>query len=181
MITQETVRKLFNYEPETGKLTWNYPSSNRIKLGDEVGKSGPAGYSAVRIGGVNYLVHRLIYLYFHGVFPRQVDHINRNRLDNRIENLRESTQSENCGNCFKSSVNTSGFKGVEWNPKNRKWRVKIKKDYKTVEIGSFIDQVDAAQAYNLAAERYFGDYAYFNGPDNSQAWELFTCKPLTTI
>lgn len=92
----------------------------------------------------------------------EVDHINRNGLDNRRENLRVCTQGQNNANRLKYKNNTSGYKGVFWHIKNKYWRTQIVINKKAIHIGVFQDKVDAAKAYNQAALKYFGDFANLN-------------------
>jgi hypothetical protein len=91
------------------------------------------------------------------------DHKNLNGLDNRKENLRISTYSQNCANVPKKKKNpTSKYKGVFFEISGRKWRAKIKKDYKQINIGSFLTEEEAALAYNEKAKELFGEFAYLN-------------------
>lgn len=90
------------------------------------------------------------------------DHINRDRLDNRCINLRTVSTSQNMRNSSPKSTNTSGYKGVTWDKKNKKWSVVITKDRKAVRVGRFSSLRQAALAYNHAAKNLFGDYAYQN-------------------
>jgi len=93
---------------------------------------------------------------------RQADHINHNILDNRRSNLRVATIAENQHNQKIRSGGTSQYKGVYWNKRNKKWHVKIKINNKAKYLGQFSKEKYAAQAYNLAAKRYFGNFAYLN-------------------
>lgn len=91
-----------------------------------------------------------------------IDHVNRNRLDNRKENLRFCTKSENASNTKKSKNNTSGFRGVIWNPLNKNWNAQIMKDRKNIYLGTFADKREAALAYNKAAIELHGKFATLN-------------------
>lgn len=96
-------------------------------------------------------------------FPKcGVDHINGNKLDNRMENLRLCNQSQNTANSSKRSTNKSGYKGVSWNKRYSKWESYITKDYKHIFIGYFDSLEDAALAYNRKAEEFFGSFAKLN-------------------
>lgn len=104
-------------------------------------------------------MHRLILL------PREdeyADHINQDTLDNRRVNLRPCSTAENQRNRDKPKNNTSGYKGVYWHQTNQKWAAKIVVDYKKIHLGSYEDKRDAALAYNDAALRYYGEFAYLN-------------------
>ena len=94
----------------------------------------------------------------------QVDHINGDKLDNRKCNLRVCTNAENCRNRsrYKGSTNVSGYKGVYWHKVNRKWVVMIKVNQKIHYLGSFRNKQTAANIYNAAASKYFGNFAVLN-------------------
>lgn len=92
-----------------------------------------------------------------------VDHINRNSLDNRRCNLREVSRIENYRNAKKrSKKSTSKFKGVYWHKMVKRWYANICIDYKSIYLGCFLLEIDAAKAYNEAAIKYFGEFAVLN-------------------
>lgn len=90
------------------------------------------------------------------------DHINGDKLDNRRENLRVCTRSENMANCGLKKSNKSGYKGVHWSKNNKNWRVQIRKDGKYVYQRYFHNILDAARAYNKVALKYHGEFARLN-------------------
>lgn len=90
------------------------------------------------------------------------DHINRNKLDNRVKNLRICNQSQNTINSTKKMNNTSGYKGVYWNTNLKYWVAEIKKDRKRFSLGYYKDIKDAVLAYNNKAKELFGEFAYIN-------------------
>jgi len=97
---------------------------------------------------------------------RYVDHIDGNRLNNQRNNLRVATTKDNAGNRF-NSTNSSGYKGVTWNKRSKKWNAQIKKDGKSINLGYFVEILNAATIYNNAAKEYYGEFAYLNTlPDN---------------
>jgi len=98
----------------------------------------------------------------------EVDHINQNKLDNRKENLRACTRTQNLGNRTPYANNTSGYKGVSWNRNERKWIVQIGIYGKRIRVGEFADKKEAAKAYNKAAIEWFGEFACINNVENSQ-------------
>ena len=111
-LTQEYVRKVFNYDPETGILIRRI-KSNGFPSGEEVGKVDRLGYRRVKILGQDPPVHRIIWLYVYGYLPEhQIDHIDRNPSNNRLDNLREVTPQCNIRNQSVSIANTTGVKGV---------------------------------------------------------------------
>jgi len=91
-----------------------------------------------------------------------VDHINRNGLDNRKQNLRFCTQKENSRNQVGTKNSTSKFKGVCFDKNRNKWMSKIRVDYKTLFIGRFKNEIEAAKAYDKAAKIHFKEFAYLN-------------------
>lgn len=92
----------------------------------------------------------------------EVDHINGDGLNNRRENLRICTVSENGRNLSKRKDNTSGFKGVNWHKQKSKWRARIQLDKKRIDVGYFDCPIEAARAYNAAAIKYHGEFAKLN-------------------
>jgi hypothetical protein len=118
------------------------------------------GYRGVGIDGQRYLEHRLVWFYVHGVWPAdQIDHINGDRSDNRISNLREASQSQNNGNCRKRGNNVSGYTGVFWNTRHAKWQAQIAMNGRNNYIGLFSDIEEAVAARKAAAKRIHGDFA----------------------
>lgn len=91
-----------------------------------------------------------------------VDHINRNKTDNRWANLRQATHRENMGNMGLRRANTSGFVGVVWDRTRGKWRAQIRLDGKKTNLGRFDDPIQAAMVHDEAARRNFGEFATLN-------------------
>jgi len=89
-----------------------------------------------------------------------VDHINRNTLDNRRENLRICTKRENCANRGVNRNNTSGVKGVSWDTESNKWKAQLRHNYKLINLGRFTNISDASEAYANGAKKYFGEFAH---------------------
>ena len=111
------------------------------------------GYLVVRVNGKLYYSHRLIWLWFHGYFPEHgIDHINRVRSDNRLENLREVSQTCNLRNCGLSVKNTSGVKGVCWVTRYGKWKARVRVANKVKNLGHHKTFTEAV-AHRLAAEQ----------------------------
>jgi len=88
-----------------------------------------------------------------------IDHVNGRKYDNRLVNLREATRQQNAANSKKRKHNTSGFKGVYWIERTRRWRASIHKDRKHIHIGYFDKPEEAHAAYCKAAQRHFGKFA----------------------
>lgn len=142
MITQEEIQDLFLYKD--GKLYWKESRCcNKIKAGSESGAINAGGYRQVKINYKLYTTHRLVFLLFNGYLPDTIDHINGNKLDNRIENLRECSVQQNTFNSKKSLSNTSGIKGVTWCNGRNKYKAQIQLNGKTHFFGYYDDKFEA--------------------------------------
>ena len=151
--------EVFRYRD--GKLFWKIKPCQRVRIGDEEGVLNNYGYLLVRYKGKTHVAHRIIYQMAEGFIPQgyDVDHVNGNRCDNRIDNLRVATRSQNAWNSCKRKSNTSGFKGVSWNSVAKKWQAQIMKFRKKINLGYFTT-VEGAYAARLAAEKEIhGDFA----------------------
>lgn len=126
---------------------------SRMKKGDTVGGMSSNGYLHTKIGLKFYRVHRLIFAMHKGYFPLLVDHIDRNKLNNKIENLREATKSENNINSGFKKNNTSGYKGVYFHKQTQKWAARAQRNYKQNWIGLFDTPEEAHQALVKFLER----------------------------
>ena len=154
MITYEEANRLLEYNAETGVLTWKV-HQGRAFIGKPAGHSRSDGYLRLKTGGKMYLLHRLVWLLYTGSFPEgELDHINQIKTDNRIENLREVTRSENMKNT-KSSKNTSGYRGVVWDKDRSKWTATVSKDSKRMHIGQFNTALEASIAYEEKSRELF--------------------------
>lgn len=150
-LTANRLRELLNYDPETGVFTWAI-TRRGCRKGSVAGCKMKHGYITIRLDNALYTAHRLAWLYTNGEWPaEQIDHINRDRADNRISNLRAVTNAENAQN-QKTRANKSGFTGVR--KENSKWVAEIKVNYKPIRIGLFETPEAAHEAY-VAAKRKF--------------------------
>lgn len=150
MITQERLKELFHYCPETGIFTWK-ASIERRNSGSVAGYAGALGYMQVCLDGSQYYLHRLAILYMTGSFPKEhTDHIDHNRGNNRWENIRAVSQSENLRNQTMAKNNKSGFAGVCWHKSSGKWLARIGGTSKRIHLGSFSDVNDAIAARKKA-------------------------------
>lgn len=151
-ISQERLQELFHYDENTGIFV-------RRNTGRITGTI-QNGYYKIKIESRMYYAHRLAWLYVTGEYPeKQIDHINRNSLDNRFINLRLATAAQNKQNSTRNAANSSGFKGVSWNNKLKKWKSMIRLPPVHFYIGDFENIVDAAIAYNYHAAFAFGEFA----------------------
>jgi len=154
-VTQELVQYLFNYNAETGILSWKNPPNNRIKKGPIFSKS-ISGYYNVNIYRKKYQLHRIVWLYVHGYFPENgLDHIDRNKLNNKITNLREVSVQCNARNVGLRVQNISNVTGVSFEVDRIKWRATIKVNNKNCYLGRYSDYIEAV-ATRLAAEQCLG-------------------------
>ena len=160
MITQERLKKVLNYNPDTGDFTWLNPTSFRVQVGDIAGyhhktQDGKV-YIQTSIDGVKHYGHRLAWFYMTGEFPAgQIDHINGDGTDNRWSNLRSVTHAANSKNQKLRSTNTSGVTGVYWAEARGKWCASITVEGKTISLGRH-DTIEEAKEARLKAERDYG-------------------------
>lgn len=146
------LRDCLTYSPGTGEFIWKRTVSKKMKKGALAGSRKGYPYKRIRINGVAYLSHRLAWMYMYGALPLgALDHVNRCKTDNRIENLRVVTNSENSQNQGLSKKNASGYRGVFWRKDRSYWVARIKKNRKTTNLGRFSAKEEAAKAYSLAA------------------------------
>jgi hypothetical protein len=156
----ERLRSVLDYDPETGLFVWRQRINNRAPQGSRAGHLNNQGYIYISLDGRKYAAHRLAWLYVYGTWPADlIDHIDLNRANNAIGNLREATHSTNKANRLAPSNNTSGIKGVGFSKAQRKWQASICRQYKQTHLGFFETKEEAAEAYRQAATRLFGEFA----------------------
>ena len=159
LITHDRLRELLDYDPETGVFRWKVARSG-MHPGDVAGTPSARGYINIGVSRTRAGAHRLAWFYVHGVWPSKgIDHINGNCADNRIVNLREANQVENLQNSGRRRNNKSGYKGVSWHSKNRKWVAWIAANVTHIYLGRFDNIEDAADAYRRAADQLHGEFA----------------------
>ncbi len=187
-ITPERLRELLDYEPSTGRLTW------RVRSGEDgltrrfnatwAGRPALAsktrdGYQAGGLLGLKLLAHRVCYAIAHGRWPSQfIDHINGDRSDNRIFNLRECSRLQN--NCNSRSFGKCGFKGVSTD--KGRWRARIGVSGRKMRFLGLHDTPEAAaRAYDRAARELWGDFAKLNFPDEALPQSLDLIQPTPPV
>lgn len=157
-ISHQELLRILKYDKDTGFFFWNEPRP-KIRVGQKAGHLHHTGYINLEIGGKHYAAHRLAWFYCTGKWPSdQIDHINCNKSDNRIENLREATNGQNHANV--KTRNKLGHKGVQFraNLKNKPYVVKIRHNKKDIHIGCFATIEEAAQAYKIYAGKLHGEF-----------------------
>jgi hypothetical protein len=164
-LTRDEVADLIDYDPQTGIFRWrkHRGSSATIKAGREAGRIAAHGYRQIFLKERRYYASRLAWLLVTGEWPQdQMDHANGVKDDDRFENLRPCTQSENMANCRRSKGNTTGFKGVSFVPTHNgpnKYKAGIKKNNKPYFLGWFPTAEVAAAARVGAAAILHGEFA----------------------
>lgn len=158
-ITVERLRECLDYSPETGAFKWRVDRGTNKLKGKPAGvSSNGCGYRAIFIDGRSYLAHRLAWFYCTGAWPKgPLDHINGNRADNRLSNLRCATSAGNRANSAVNKNCKTGIKGVQF--RHGRWRSKITHSGKTRHLGVFDTPAEASAAYIKAAAAQFGEFA----------------------
>ena len=155
--TKEQLHQLFSYKD--GNLYWKVSRNNNIKIGQEAGMLRPDGYKRVNIDKKNYYLHRLIFIYHNGFISDEIDHIDNNRSNNKIENLRIATRSQNTLNCKINSRNTTGIKGITFDKDKFKYRPYLSVNGKRLYLGCFDFLDDANQELQKARIKYHKSFA----------------------
>lgn len=162
-ITHEELLAAILYDPETG-MFWNRERRSNAMPNAVAGYwHQPSGYWLITIGWRKYKAHRLAWFYIYEEWPIEIiDHINGDRSDNRLENLREATFSENLINSEVRIDNSSGYKGVYFEKRIKKWRAYINKNGRRHFLGHFDRVEDAALARQKAEVELFGQFSRNN-------------------
>lgn len=153
MITQEQLKNILRYDPETGDFYWIKPI-NGVKPFSKAGHMVHK-YLCICINKRKYRAHRLAWLYTNGEWPENdIDHVNGNPVDNRIDNLREATRSQNNYNTKIRTDNNSGHKNVSWHKQRNKWTVRFRIDGKYKSYGLY----DCLELASLVASELRAKY-----------------------
>jgi hypothetical protein len=162
-LTQERLIEFLHYSPETGMFFRKITKQGHAKPGDRAGCVNTHGYLEIGVDGKRYQAHRLAWFYIYNSWPKELDHINRNRADCRIANLRITTRSQNSAN-RKTNQNkqSNRLKGVY--PNGSGWQARVKYNGKNIYFGTFATPELAHAVYCYAAKRLHGEF-FCNGKD----------------
>jgi hypothetical protein len=152
-LTQDTLRDVLYYNPETGEFYWLVKPSSRTHIGQRAGCLGLKGYRYIKLDGKSYQEHRLLWLYVYGEWPKgDLDFVDRDPTNIRIENLREATKSQNGGNAV--GRREGKLKGAFWHKRSERWCSMLNNKW----LGFFDTEEEAHAAYCEAAKKYFGEF-----------------------
>ena len=161
LLSRDVLRSVLSYEPHTGLFRWKWrpgKAGNSVAVGSVAGALNKWGYRRIKVNGRLYMAHRLAWFYTHGEWPYpEIDHINLNKDDNRIVNLRKATSSDNSHNSGKRTNNTTGLKGVV--RRGERWLSQISALGRRLHLGMFKTPEEAHAAYCAAADKYYGEFA----------------------
>jgi hypothetical protein len=156
-LSTEFIRATFTYKPSTGQLFWKAALSRRTRIGDVAGCLDDQGRIRIGIHGKDYFAHRIIWVLKTGKWPEyEIDHRDEVKSNNRWKNLREATPSQNHRNRGMQKNNTSGYKGVCYVAKRKRYIAGVKLNGYRHNLGSFMTAEEAYAAYCEAAERLHG-------------------------
>lgn len=154
----ERLRELFVYSPQSGVLLRKIRRGSAPE-GAVAGGDNSHGYLVVPVDGRRYMAHCIAWAMHYGQWPTQMlDHIDRNRANNAIANLRVANNELNQGNTKINKRNTSGYRGVSWCSQSGKWTAFIRLNGRNKRLGSFETRLLAAEAYSNVAKQKFGEF-----------------------
>jgi hypothetical protein len=160
ILTQERLKELLHYDPDTGVFVWRVDRTANVKTGNVAGRANDENYWVITLNNKTYKAHRIAWLYMTGKWPSHtIDHIDRNPTNNCFSNLREATQAQNGINRNLDRRNKSGVTGVTWCKKSKKWRADIGENGKVIHLGRF-DTLAAATEARKNAEDCHSAAAY---------------------
>jgi len=158
MLTQSLLKEVLHYDEATGVFTWRVGRGG-VRAGSVAGSLHWSGYVLISIYGRQYAAHRLAWLYAHGELPPDhLDHINHNKSENQLSNLRPATRAQNQKNRLVNSNNTSGFRGVVWHKMSERWLARAMLNGKRPHLGLFHTAEAAADAYERFAREHHGEF-----------------------
>jgi hypothetical protein len=154
ILTQEFLKSIFDYKDG---ILYNKRNVERIKFGKKVGTINSKGYISTVIHEKRYYVHRLIFMIHHGFLPKNIDHIDGNKANNKIENLRPASYSEN--NMNTKARSSSGVKNIYFDKRRNIWNIQLRINNKLKFFGSFNNLEYAKIAAKEARNKYHGEFA----------------------
>lgn len=160
--TPEELRQLLRYEPETGRIFLKCNVGRAVAGEPALTTIDSAGRLRGRVGGRIYLAHRVAFALHFGRWPGIVDHIDGDPTNNILSNLRECAHRQNMCNRKAARNSSSKYLGVSHDKRDRIWRAEIRKDGKSIKLGSFAYELSAARAYDAAAKSLHGEFARLN-------------------
>jgi hypothetical protein len=166
-MTLDRIRDFLSYDPATGAFHWLRlpPHCSTAKVGERAGYVPENGRRVIGYRGRHYRAAHLAWWWVYGKWPqREIDHRDRDTQNDRIDNLRLATKTQNQGNVARQSNHKSGFRGVCVHRMTGRWRAQISVDYRQEYLGLFDSAEDAAHAYDAAAKKHFGEFAFLNFP-----------------
>lgn len=155
--TQQELQNDFDYKD--GHLFWKKRVAKCVHIGDKAGCLKPKGYISIRYKNQYYQAHRLIYMWHFGDFKEDIDHFDGNKANNRIENLRKATDTQNQYNKKIGRNNISGIKGVFWAKDYQKWEARIKVNKKPIYVGRYNSLEEAKIAIEKFRQEHHGEFA----------------------
>lgn len=158
MLTRETVDQLLKYDAFSGKFSWKV-NGTRIRIDQSAGCLW-LGYIRIKIKQRNYPAHRLAWLLTYGEWPaNEIDHINGDRSDNRICNLREATHAQNIQNCINRNPNKHGLRGVAKQTCSNRWTATVTANGSKQYLGTYATPEEAHEVYVQAVQKLHGNFA----------------------
>lgn len=153
-MTADEVRRLLDYDPVTGVFTWRVNPGGKARIGKVAGTTDVYGYTIIRYRGKGYKAHRLAWIHHFGSEPAGlIDHINHDRSDNSIANLRDVDAHINANHIRPGIAGRSGVRGVSWFSQYARWKAMFQYKHKIHFVGHFDTVADAAAALEAARER----------------------------
>lgn len=160
MTDLEFLKKYLDYNPDTGIFRWKIRTNYKVPVGSVAGSLNQTGYRQIFFRKKLTLASHLAWLYTYGAWPKKLlDHVNGNRDDNRINNLREATRSQNKANSKLAKNNTSGFKGVYRSKNNKSWIAMIGFNRNLIYLGTFDTIEEAVQIRQKNFEKLQKEFA----------------------
>jgi hypothetical protein len=160
-LTLLRLKEMFTYDQNTGVFTRKI-MIGRMSPGTIAGSKchrKKRAYIRICVNRKFYYLHQLAWFYCHGKWSKMIDHLDGDGTNNKLENLRSCTYSENMGNSKVYSTNKSGFKGVHWHKLKNKWGSQIVIASKNINLGYFINKEDAYAEYCKASVKYRGKFS----------------------